>query len=205
MEIEIIKRASFAILKDRIIEEILETEKSKIAPSRCPAINKAYNRGVFILSPKDYYFKKNYFVVNEYKSLLGHKILDPGIIGTPDSNHIYARIDLGFSFENIPCDILATPILASYFNNQFEIPAVIYNKGYTGPILAPISCELNKKLIKGTPILQLNPLVEEFSFKIINKFIDHAGFEGLFNFENELNLTFIKTFNSNKLDNFIGN
>jgi len=205
MEIEIIKRASFATLKDRIIEDILETEKSKVTPSRCPAINKAYNRGIFILNPKDYYFKEKYFIVNEYSSLSGKKILDPGIIGTPDSNHIYARIDLGFSFENIPCDILATPILASYFNNNFEIPAVIYNKGYSGPILAPVSCEFDKILFKGTPILQLNPLVEEFSFKVIIKNIDHVGFEGLFNFGNEDKFSLSKNFHSNNLNDFINN
>jgi len=200
MFIKLIQRSKNAFSTDSILNDIKKTENTKIAPSKCPAIHNAYTRGTFISSPRDYTFEGNSFLIHKYKTLQNEIIIDPGIIGVKESNHIYARIDVGFSFLNLPCDILATPILATYFNQNLQIPSVIYNKGYNGPILAPISSLKSCHIKKGHPILQLIPLTENYTFDVEIQNIKHENFEGLFYFSNEDKLDLIDSYYSSQFE-----
>ncbi len=193
-KIILIKRYFRANIHNNINTQIKSTETGKITPSKCPAIKQAYNLGCYIGSPNDYHFDNSSFIVKRY-NLNNKIILDPGIIGTPDSNNLYARIDTGFSFSKLNINILATPILTPTMNLEFQIPPVVYPKGYTGPILAPVFSQ-NKFILKTSqPIIQLIPLGSNYEFEIQNLEIKHENFEGLF-YDSEFgNLVFIDKFN----------
>jgi len=179
MEIKIYKRYHKALLRNNITEQILATEKGKITPSKCPAIRQAYNLGCYVMSPSQYEFNQNSFLVKRFK--LNDKILlDPGIIGDPKSNHFYARIDTGYSFKDLAVDVLATTILTPFMNNDYQIPPVVYPKNYTGPILAPVSSLKHISIEAGQPLLHLIPLGSDYIFEEIAMEISHKSFEGLF-------------------------
>lgn len=179
MNIKIYKRYNKAEISNNIMKEIIATETGKVTPSKCPAIRHAYKFGFFILSPNDYSFKEGTFSVKAYNC--DNKLfLDPGVMGDPNSNHLYARIDTGYSFLNLEHDVLITKVLTPFMNTEYEIPPVIYPKNYIGPILAPISSNLNITISKGTPLLHVIPLCSEYSYEEINKEIIHESFEGLF-------------------------
>jgi hypothetical protein len=157
---------------------VKESESGKITPSKCPAIKQAYNLGCYINSPRQYNFKNGIFKIKRYK-IKDTYLLDPGVIGDPSSRNLFARIDMGFSFKNLEIDVLATPILAPLINSDFQIPPVVYPKGYTGPILAPISSRKSITIDECKPILHLIPLSIDYKFEVINLEINHSNFEGL--------------------------
>lgn len=192
--IKLYKRYNKALFRNNINEHVRATEKGKITPSRCPAIRQAYNLGCYILSPKQYYFNQDSFTVRRFK--LNNKILlDPGVIGDPESNCYYARIDTGYSFVDLEIDVLATTILTPFINNDYLIPPVVYPKSYTGPIIAPVSSLKKHKLDLGQPLLQLIPLGQNHTFEEIAKEITHDSFEGLFYDSILENLKFIDELN----------
>ena len=196
--IKLYKRYYKAIMSNNINNQIKTTESGKITPSKCPAIRHAYNLGCYISSPSNYSFQNSNFIVNRYK-LNDVLFLDPGIIGTPDSNNFYARIDTGFSFDDLIIDVLATPILTPNLNNEFQIPPVVYPKGYKGPILAPVYSKNTIEIKASQPILQLIPLGLNYEFKVFLNEIKHEGFEGLF-YDSELeNLSYFDKINSTEI------
>jgi len=176
--IELYKRYFKASFEQGINQIIKDSETGKITPSKCPAIRQAYNLGCYINSPSQYNFKNGIFDVKRYK-ILDKYLLDPGIIGDPSSKNLFARIDTGYSFQNLDIDVLATPILAPLINDDFQIPPVVYPKGYTGPILAPVSSRKNNIIKEMQPILHLIPLSLEYTFEEINQELIHSNFEGL--------------------------
>jgi hypothetical protein len=188
--INLYKRYYKAEMSKNINNQIKMTESGKITPSKCPAIRHAYNLGCYISSPSNYFFQNSNFIVNRYK-LYDELFLDPGVIGTPDSNNFYARIDTGFSFNDLIIDVLATPILTPNMNNEFQIPPVVYPRGYTGPILAPIYSKNTLEIKASQPIVQLIPLGLNYEFKVLSYEIKHKEFEGLF-YDSELeNLIYV--------------
>ena len=172
------KRYHKASLEQSIQQIVKESEAGKITPSKCPAIRQAYKLGCYINSPRQYDFRNGIFNIKRYK-ITDKYLLDPGVIGDPSSNNLYARIDTGYSFQNLEIDILATPILAPLINFDFQIPPVVYPKGYTGPILAPVSSRKNITIKESQPILHLIPLSINHRFEVISKEINHSNFEGL--------------------------
>lgn len=165
-------------MEQSIQQIIKESESGKITPSKCPAIRQAYNLGCYVNSPRQYDFNNGIFNIKRYK-IMDTFLLDPGVIGDPSSKNLFARIDTGYSFQNLVIDVLATPILAPLINNDFQIPPVVYPKGYTGPILAPISSLKSITIDECQPILHLIPLSIDYKFEVINLEIIHSNFEGL--------------------------
>lgn len=172
------KRYHRASIKQSIQQIIKESESGKITPSKCPAIRQAYNLGCYVNSPRQYDFNNGIFNIKRYK-IKDTYLLDPGVIGDPSSKNLFARIDTGYSFQNLDIDVLATPILAPLINDDFQIPPVVYPKGYTGPILAPISSRKNISIKEFQPILHLIPLSLNHRFEVVNTEISHTNFEGL--------------------------
>lgn len=172
------KRYKKASIEHTIQQNIKRSESGKITPSKCPAIKKAYNLGCYVNSPNQYDFKDGLFNIKRFK-IMDKYVLDPGVIGDPNSNILFARIDTGFSFQNLEIDILATPILAPLINDDFQIPPVVYPKEYSGPILAPVCSRKDVSIKKCQPILHLIPLATGYQFEVVNKEIIHSNFEGL--------------------------
>jgi hypothetical protein len=172
------KRFHKASMEQVIQQLIKESESGKISPSKCPAIRQAYELGCYINSPRQYDFRNGAFKIKRYKITDKH-LLDPGVIGDPTSNHLFARIDTGYSFENLEVDTLATPILAPRINVDFQIPPVVYPSGYTGPILAPVGSVKDVSIKEAQPILHLIPLSTDHRFEETPREILHSNFEGL--------------------------
>jgi hypothetical protein len=172
------KRYHRASMEQSIQQIIKESESGKITPSKCPAIRQAYNLGCYVNSPRQYDFNNGIFNIKRYK-IIDTYLFDPGVIGDPSSKNLFARIDTGYSFQNLEIDVLATPILAPLINDDFQIPPVVYPKGYTGPILAPISSRKNISIKEFQPILHLIPLSLNHRFEVVNEEISHTNFEGL--------------------------
>jgi hypothetical protein len=172
------KRYQKASLEQSIYQSVKDSEIGKITPSKCPAIRQAYKLGCCINAPRQYVFREGKFHVKRFK-IKGEIILDPGVIGDPTSTELYARIDTGYSFQKLIIDVLAIPVLAPRINFGLQIPPVVYPKGYTGPILAPVSSRYSITISERQPIIQLIPLSLDYVFKEVNEEVVHASFEGL--------------------------
>ena len=178
LKVKLYKRYKNASLNLNLDARIKKNEIGKITPSKCPAIKQAYRLGCYINSPSKYLFQNGVFKVKRYK--IGEKqLLDPGVIGDPTANEIFARIDSGYSFKNLEVEILATPILAPHINENIIIPPVVYPVGYTGPILIPLGSKHSIIIEADQPILQLIPLSMNCSFEEQYEELIHDSFEGL--------------------------
>lgn len=197
ISINIYKRYSLASYVPNINSAIKKYEYGKITPSKCPAIYKAYNHGCYLLSVKNYTFDNDGFYINRYTH--NDKLfLDPGIIGDPTSSRIFARIDTGYSFKNLKIDTLSIPVLEPNITQGIHIPPVIYPRGYTGPILAPIKSLKDLVIKEKDPLIHLMPFSINSNFVEINSEIKHPDFEGLFYDSIKEDLKFVDVIHSSK-------
>lgn len=155
-----------------------------ITPSRCPAVRQASGLGVHIASPIQLsFFGPRSFEVHRY-SRAGPKksLLVPGVIGDPSSQRLYARVDTGYSFRDLPLEVIQVP--ASSLSERLEgftSPIVTYPVGYTGPILAAISANSPGTIEQGAALMQLIVLGQpDACFEETDHPIDHQSFDGLF-------------------------
>lgn len=164
----------------------LATE-SGISPANCPAIRAATRLGIEILSPIEVKFDNSKsFNVTRAWTQENELILIPGIIGDPRSRRTYARIDSGFSIldSNVP---FLTTLPTSLVDHPlgYAQPNVLYEVGYSGPLLVPLSATLPATISFGDPICQLLPLVEEKVDVVVDEdstlTLIHPEFEGLLN------------------------
>ena len=173
-------------LKRRIEEaryRVSEIERSEgMSPDRCPAIRSAANLGVELLAAYGVSFAGPRELRSEVlRTGSGGTVFLPGVIGDPNSERIYARIDSGFSVSDLPCSLLATlPLSLSTRAAGFSAPTVLYKSGYSGPILAPLSSIEMSRILVGDPILHLGPLTEyPVTFEEGIEETVHENFEGL--------------------------
>jgi hypothetical protein len=124
------------------------------------------------------------FQILDCRTQDGDQLLIPGVIGGPDSERNYARIDSGFSIENLQVPFITTLTTSLVDDSSgFCQPTVYYEVGYSGPLLIPLSSTLQSEISTGMPISHLIPLsVDDVLISIIEKpdpMPCHSDFEGL--------------------------
>lgn len=185
MNIKIYSRIdNYSIKRSSIFfNEVFRNTKG-IRPELCPAIRAFNSVGFVIGSPITIKFKnKRKFFLEKREDSNQNIFLSPGVIGEPNSDRLYARVDSGLSFIN-----LELPIIAIKNQNAIEyldsiiIPPVLYPAGYSGPILIPMSANNNVQINKNDGLLSLIPLTTDINidYEIISSDIIHDKFEGLY-------------------------
>ena len=203
----IIKRYHGAKLLDSAEHFKINSHGAKgISPQLCPAIRDFHSTGLRIYSPVEINFRsKRDFDVDFYRGEGDDYFLVPGVIGDKRSQRLYARVDTGYSIQTE-----STPFLAikcqdeDDFYSNFEVAPVIYQAGYSGPILIAVSSTQEFKLSSTKPILHLLPLnptrtnfdlIEDYNYK-------EPKFEGIFSNNWELKHEFSKKITSEDVFNF---
>ena len=79
----------------------------------------------------------------------------PGIIGSPDSTILFAKVDTGFSVDDLPLEWLSLPVLNLEFSLNLIVPGVIYPKGYCGPLFVAVAARTPSTSPLGHPLTQL--------------------------------------------------
>jgi hypothetical protein len=175
---------NYSIKKSSIFfnEEFRNTKG--IRPELCPAIRAFNSVGFVIGSPIAVKFEnKRKFFLEKRRDSNQNIFLSPGVIGEPNSDRLYARVDSGLSFMN-----LELPIIAIKNQNTIDyldsiiIPPVLYPAGYSGPILIPISANNDIQINTNDGLLSLIPLSTDINmdYEIISSDIRHDKFEGLY-------------------------
>jgi len=156
----------------------------KMHPNVCPAIKEANNKGLFLSSTYEIEFDGP----SNFNVLLGlnnqrEVFVLPGIIGSPDSTILFAKVDTGFSVENLPVDLLSTPVLDIEFSLNLIVPGVMYPKGYSGPIFIAVASRTKTSVPVGYPLAQFIVLSEEVAYISISEGLEKSSqdkrFEGL--------------------------
>lgn len=172
-----------------------------ISPGRCPAIRAAARLGLVVGAPYtcEIHNRKT-VVVEAMRCSSGDISLLPGVIGEWSSERIFARIDTGFSFERLPCPVLSTTPLETVSGApDIYQPNVLYETGYAGPLLVPLSSGTPHRVETGDAITQLVPLSDvHCQFEIVNSDTQHPEFEGLLD-RSWKSWTLIRTLSSNDL------
>jgi hypothetical protein len=165
-----------------VFKKTLKDSKG-IRPELCPSIRDYHSTGWMISTPVNVHFQgEREFKVNKYIDENKKKFLVPGVIGDRDSKKLYARIDTGFSLENLSVPMMA--LKCQYENDffgNFEIAPVVYPKQYTGPILIAAYGKNCFELAADQFILHLMPLSETvMTHRIEDNFMHpEVRFEGL--------------------------
>lgn len=180
----------------------LKTVKG-IKPHFCPSIRDYFKLGWVLGSPINLFFSsKTDFTVQRRQSESGDIFLSPGVIGDPNADILYARIDTGYSFLNLPTPILATKIqLIDEFDDGLLIPPNVYPAGYSGPILIAAASHKPQKIVSQTPMIHLIPLTNTgmHEHHVIDTEIKHENFEGLYYNDWELDYPIVNSINSSLL------
>ena len=79
----------------------------------------------------------------------------PGIIGSPDSTILFAKVDTGLSVDDLPIEWLSLPVLNLEFSLDLIVPGVIYPKGYCGPLFVAVAARSQVRVPAGYPLTQL--------------------------------------------------
>ncbi len=155
---------------------------SSIRPELCPAIRAFDRLGIYIGTPYGVNFHGNHnFDVEIYKNALGANLLCPGVIGSPQSDMLYARIDSGLSVVDLRSPLVAISIQNSIHGNScLRIPPAVYPVSYTGPILIPVGANSAIHVPRGEFLIHLFALSSDGGeFRIVPSSIAHDKFEGL--------------------------
>ena len=173
-----------------------------MTPSKCPAIRSYAASGIDFHSLHDVFFEGPLSVRSDaFRTGEGALVLVPGVIGSPGTHWVYARIDTGFSVEELPSSFLMTlPLELCERPNGYNSPSILYEKGYSGPLLAAIASAGMAELKVHDPIAHFVPLVEdrELQVRVIDRPIVHADFEGLLQ-QNWARWIYRGSFNPNQL------
>ena len=79
----------------------------------------------------------------------------PGVIGSPDSTILFAKVDTGFSVDDLPVEWLSLPVMNLEFSLNLIMPGVIFPKGYCGPIFVAVAARTPVFVAAGYPLTQL--------------------------------------------------
>ena len=176
-QIEIVAR-----LDEASLTEGSDSSSVGISPSRCPAIRDAGELGIVVASPCNIRIgSKHDAFVQVLGDSLGNRCFVPGVIGDPKSRRAYARVDTGYSFTELPCQVLSLPPLQFLHRETLVFgPTVLYPVGYSGPVLAALASNRLTEIKKGEPLVQLTPLAPaSFIAAVADGEIEHPGFSGL--------------------------
>ncbi|WP_145051785.1 hypothetical protein [Lignipirellula cremea] len=125
-------------------------------PNICPAIKKANMKGVLLSALHDIKFDgPESFDVRLGSTGQNTVLVVPGVIGSPNSTVLFAKLDTGFSVDELPVEILSLPILDLEFSMNLIVPGVIYPKGYCGPLFIAVAARKAMCVQAGYPLTQL--------------------------------------------------
>lgn len=158
--------------------------KKGIQPEFCPAIRDFYSRGWLVGTPIEInLYNSREFDVDKRSTPDGKLFLSPGIIGDPNADRLYARIDTGLSLKDLPVALMAIKRQSEDWKfKNIVIPPVIYPRGYSGPILIAVSSDHFETIPINEPLIHLIPMTEEthIEAELSNENISHEKFEGLY-------------------------
>jgi hypothetical protein len=130
--------------------------QGRMHPNLCPAIRDANVRGLLLCASHDLNFDgPDSFDVRV--GLMGDDevLVVPGVIGSPDSTILFAKVDTGFSVDDLPVEWLSLPVLNLEFSLDLIVPGVIYPKGYCGPLFVAVAARTQVRIPAGYPLTQL--------------------------------------------------
>jgi len=156
-----------------------------IRPELCPAIRAFHCQGWVIATPVELEFQgSRRFRVHKFKDQSGGLFLSPGVIGTPETERLYARVDTGISITQSPVPLLAIRLQDAKFPFPcLHVPATLYPPGYVGPILIPMSSDIGLVVPAGALILHVIPQYPDAVDAVIEEAdVKHEEFEGLYDF-----------------------
>ena len=155
-----------------------------IRPELCPAIRDFHSRGWFVGSPIELtFYNSREFDVDKRRNVQGKLFLSPGVIGDPDAKRLFARVDTGLSFKDLPVALMAIKRQSQdWIYGSLVIPPVIYPKGYTGPILLAVSSNDYITIPINEPLVHLIPMTDgiDIDIDLSDEYITHEKFEGLY-------------------------
>jgi hypothetical protein len=137
-------------------------------PNNCPAIRDANRLGLMLGALHDVALDgPDDFDVRVGMNASGSLLVTPGVIGSPDSSILFAKIDTGLSVDDLPFDWLALPVLNLEHSKGLIVPSVLYPKGYCGPLFIAVAARHKVTVGAGYPLTQLVPLDgREVSFQL---------------------------------------
>lgn len=158
--------------------------KGQMHPNICPAIRNANIKGFLISGLHDIqFYGPNSFDVWINSDSANRVAVVPGIIGSYDSNILFAKVDTGFSVDNLPVEWLSLPVLNIEFSLNLIVPGVIYPKGYSGPLFVAVAARTQVRIPSGYPLAQLvtidNQEVEVEISETISFSSNDCKFQGL--------------------------
>lgn len=137
-------------------QEPLWPLQGQMHPNLCPAIRDANVRGLLLTALHDINFDgPDSFDVRVGPIGTNEVMIVPGIIGSPDSSILFAKVDTGFSVDDLPVEWLSLPVLNLEFSLDLIVPGVIYPKGYCGPLFVAVAARTQVRIPAGYPITQL--------------------------------------------------
>jgi hypothetical protein len=128
-------------------------------PNNCPAIRDANRLGLTLGALHELAFDgPDDFDVRVGVNASGSLLVTPGVIGSPDSSILFAKIDTGLSVDDLPCDWLSLPVLNLEYSIGLITPSILYPKGYCGPLFIAVAARHKAMVSAGYPLTQLVPL-----------------------------------------------
>jgi len=138
-------------------------------PNICPAIRNANMKGVLMSALHDIDFDE----LGGFDVRLGSNgdkavLVVPGIIGSLNSDVLFAKVDTGFSVDDLPIQMLSIPVLDLEFSLNLIVPGVIYPQGYSGPLFIAVASRVPIRIPASYPLTQLIALNERESEIVVN-------------------------------------
>jgi hypothetical protein len=114
--------------------------RGRMHPNLCPAIRDANVRGRLLTALHDIDFDgPDNFDVRVGPMGTNEVMVIPGVIGSPESTILFAKVDTGFSVDDLSVEWLSLPVLNLEFSLDLIVPGVIYPKGCCGPLFVAVA------------------------------------------------------------------
>jgi hypothetical protein len=151
-----VQEASLPFIAAKPFGKPLWPIKGLMHPNLCPAIRDANARGLLMSALHDLSFEGPDSFEVSLGCCEGDEVLVvPGVIGSPDSTILFAKVDTGLSVDDLPIEWLALPLVNLEFSLNLIVPGVIYPKGYSGPLFVAVASRSKIRVPAGYPLSQL--------------------------------------------------
>ena len=151
-----IHEAPMPVVAARPVGEPLWPLYGQMHPNVCPSIRNANVLGLLISALHELTFDgPDSFDVRLGPSGADDVLVVPGVIGSPDSTILFAKVDTGLSVDDLPVEWLSLPVLNLEFSLNLIVPGVIYPKGYCGPLFVAVAARTQVRVPAGYPLSQL--------------------------------------------------
>lgn len=151
-----IHEAPIPVMSTRHVIEPIWPLEGKMHPNVCPSIRNANMLGLLIPALHELTFDgPDSFDVRLGLAGADDVFVVPGVIGSPDSTILFAKVDTGLSVDDLPVEWLSLPVLNLEFSLNLIVPGVIYPKGYCGPLFVAVAARTQVRVPAGYPLTQL--------------------------------------------------